>query len=131
DSEIILNFLFNKEDNKIRFSMKHINFFLESFGYKDLESKIEFTRIMYEAFFKEFKFDKNHKVLLDINFRALKKSLSVDIFDDESYENSRYEILSGLCHEVIDDKAMNGFVASIIHMSVNRLFMSNNRLYEM
>ncbi|WP_343611709.1 thiopeptide-type bacteriocin biosynthesis protein [Chryseobacterium oranimense] len=149
DSKIIVDFIEISDDRQIYqkslFGLQLVNFYLDAFKLSIFE-KLKFTEQLKNSFYKEFGSEKAVKKQLEIIFIAnqdqINKSLSktvnktnrlaksiLSIHKNELQKNI-YKIL------VIQKKGtlevdLDNLISSFIHMSVNRLFISNNRLHEL
>lgn len=152
DSETILQFLNmieGEEGEKLRwlFGLRYIDVFLSAFAYT-LQDKLEFLDVLKTSFGKEFNMARPLKKQLDDKYRKYRRE--VDDFmaftpkDSPDYR-AIYQNLEGgqakiksvaeqlLALEAKGDLQPNlrSLMNSYVHMLMNRLFKSKNRLNEM
>ena len=148
DSSIIINFIahYSNEQSFERssFALRLIRFYLDSFELSILE-KLQFTESLKNAFYKEFGSEKDIKKQLDkifiSNQQLITKSFSSPINKSNRLTRSIFshkkEIEKNINSILIINKRGNlqtemfNLLSSYIHMSVNRLFISNHRLHEL
>lgn len=148
DSNIIAQFIDSVNEEKIYqknlFSLRLMMFYLDAFGLS-IQEKLKFTEASKNSFYKEFGSEKDLKKQLDKIFidnqNQINKSLSTNIsktneltksislYKKELQRNIR-KILSLQKNNKLEVN-INDLISSYIHMSVNRLFISNNRLNEL
>ncbi|KFF14009.1 thiopeptide-type bacteriocin biosynthesis protein [Chryseobacterium soli] len=148
DSRIIVNFIehFNNEQpfERSSFALRLVQFYLDSFELSILE-KLHFTESLKNAFYKEFGSEKEIKKQLDkvfINnqqliYKTLSSPISKTNHLTKSIFNHKKDIIKNInsiltIHKegVLQTEIFN-LLSSYIHMSVNRLFISNHRLHEL
>lgn len=143
DSIEIVNFLSRNKSNEFKktdfsksiFGLKLIDFYLRSFELTDVE-KVNFTKKVRDSFYKEFEITKENKKQIEIvyinNKEIINSELSIFIDSDlTTHLNLNLkEILKETKGKISDDK-FNYILSSYIHMSLNRLFYSNNRIHEL
>ncbi|TXD49758.1 thiopeptide-type bacteriocin biosynthesis protein [Polaribacter sp. IC073] len=131
DSEIITNIIINSKTDEERFIQLFI--WLEKiFIFLNLDKKelLNFLEIMKIQFQREFEVDSNMKKKLSFKYRNLIPKLQSKKNLIFPFENRFSEVLDSLL--ILEKKNMlNNLLPSIIHMSINRCFLSNQRLYEM
>jgi thiopeptide-type bacteriocin biosynthesis protein len=148
DSSITVNFIthFNNEQpfERSSFALRLIKFYLDSFELSVLE-KLQFTESLKNAFYKEFGSEKDIKKQLDRVFinnqQLINKTFSAPINKSNPVTKSIFshkkEIKKNINSILNINKAGNlqtekfNLLSSYIHMSVNRLFISNHRLHEL
>lgn len=142
----IIHFLEKSQDEEYRWmiSLSLIDKFLSDFNY-DLEQKKDFMTLLGDTFKSEFGFDKfNSKQLnqkykidklkvesvlnnmnFDDNFIKLNKLVSKRSVDMSPFINNMQNIIKTRRLKTQD------YIGSYIHMTMNRLFKAENRLYEL
>ncbi|PQA94974.1 hypothetical protein B0A70_06540 [Chryseobacterium piscicola] len=144
DSIMVVDYLKNFNDENLRwlFGLKAIDDLLDLFQYK-LSDKKNFLETLSNAFKAEFGKSKITNNGLSDKFRLYKQTISdtidnknpnniYDIIEERnnSIKNLKDEILALLRTESLEVN-LNSFLASHIHMMINRLFKSKNRAHEM
>lgn len=127
DSQNVVSFLDSNpsEMEKIIEAICKSYYFIDKFlnGYSN---KMQFVKEMSVSYMKEHHIDK--PVNLNKKYRCVKSQL-LEVFQ------SRQSDLNAEFKDVIDElrfpKFQTSFLSSIIHMSINRLFNSNQRAYEL
>ncbi|MDD3043963.1 MAG: thiopeptide-type bacteriocin biosynthesis protein [Candidatus Delongbacteria bacterium] len=153
DSSMILNlinFISDKGDRsehiRWRFGLRAIDRLLTDFG-MDLSEKIETIVKFRDGFNKEFSVEKYLKKQLNDNYREMRKDIEVLMKAGSDYEytpifNDLLDFKSNMTRPLIselnDPESTNslridrtGYIASLSHMMLNRLFRSNQRPQEM
>lgn len=148
DSVLITDFIKinNNEENRWLFALSLIDWHLESFSYS-LTDKLEFMKKLKENFYKEFNDSKFIRKQISDKYRAEKSKIFI-FFDNLSHEEDG-EILNSILESkknkmldlatIILDLQIknklkieyNSLNISYIHMSMNRLFKSDNRQHEL
>ncbi len=145
----LLNLIEGDEGEEIRwlFGLKAIDSLLNAFNYDD-ESKLNLLEKLKISFGNEFNMSRQLKKQLDIKFRKENNKI-IDFLNPESQLKQLYSPL----YEIIRKKELltkeiaekifflkrknklelevDYLMSSYIHMLMNRLFKSNNRLHEM
>lgn len=133
----------NRDHIRWLFGLKSIDQFLDTFNY-DLPQKFEFLDYLKTYYGKEFNLSRALKRQMDHKYRPLREDLNCFLHS----KNSQYDDLYNLLLErdsrirpivqVIASKLnndpefnKNALLASHLHMMMNRLFPSKNRLNEM
>jgi len=152
DSKMIVNMLDlveGDEGERIRwlFSLRAIDQLLLDFGYST-QQKFDLLSVMAESFGREFNINSQLIVQLSDNYRKEKKDI-FDIMDRNKDVNSPYLPVLELLREksnktkshISELQAINSgnkleipldnLLSSFIHMLMNRLFRSKQRLHEM
>ncbi|MFC2096535.1 thiopeptide-type bacteriocin biosynthesis protein [Bacteroidota bacterium] len=151
DSEMIVNFLDMIEGDEgevIRwlFALRAIDTLLDDFVYEEVK-KLELLDGLKEGFGKEFGMNKMLKFQLDKKFRDSRQLIN-DIFKnkfgDEDIQllinvlNEKSERIKSIVLEILKKEkentlelSLNELMGSYIHMLMNRLFKSKQRLHEM
>lgn len=133
----LLRYLQQKDENyRWMISLKLINSLFDDIGY-DLDKKYAYITKMSESFKMEFGFNMyNSKQLNDI-FRARKKQVesslnmtdqNLVLADVEKIIKRRSKAIKKLLHT---GELPENNISSYIHMSMNRLFRSKNRVHEL
>jgi thiopeptide-type bacteriocin biosynthesis protein len=153
DSIAIINILKEiddefSEEKRWLIALKLIDSFLDNFDYSVIQ-KYEILSKMAESFIDEFEFSKKeYRMQLDQKYRLHKKKIEEIIFDSASNinwyspikktlaEKSKYvvPIASKLIKKEKQntlDIPLNTLLTSYIHMTINRLFRSKQRIYEL
>lgn len=153
DSIAIINILKEiddefSEEKRWLIALKLIDSFLDNFDYSVIQ-KHEILSKMSESFIDEFEFSKKeYRLQLDQKYRLHKKKIEEIIFDSASNinwytpikmtlaEKSKYvvPIASKLIKKEKQntlDIPLNTLLISYIHMTINRLFRSKQRIYEL
>lgn len=148
DSKIISNFIENPDSEllyqKSLFGLRLAAFYLDTFNLSVLD-KLRFTELLKNSYYKEFGSEKEVKKQLDkvfiLNQNSINEILntkinktntltkSIAIYQHEM-QNSINNILS-ICNKNDLEITMESLISSYIHMSINRLFIYNNRLHEL
>ena len=152
DSKMIsemLNLIEGNEGEQIRwiFSMRAIDQLLTDFKYTT-QQKFELLTLLSENFGKEFNINSSLIIQLSNKYRKGKK----DIFDFMNHKNDKHSIYKplfellrvktenslGIISQIISlqnndilQVPFNNLLSSFIHMLMNRLFRSKQRLHEM
>jgi len=144
DSLMILKYIevkpsFNSLETSLLFSFISIDQFLSVFEF-DLQSRYELLNRLQLAYKDEFEFDKKIKAQYDKNYRSLQDKIHYFISREAEFENKEiFKILKDKhdrIHEIaISVKSnitidLNDFMASHIHMMINRQYTSKQRHYE-
>jgi thiopeptide-type bacteriocin biosynthesis protein len=130
------------EELRLLYGMQLMDDYLNCFDYS-IDGKIDFTEKMKTSFLTEFKADKNLRVQMDDRFRKFKKKMET-FFDDEELKLNFPEInellitrraqLSQIINTIYneaDPQMTESLLFSYIHMTMNRLFTSKQRVVEM
>lgn len=130
DSLSVVNFVAENPDDYARFAfaLRRINTYLEAFGF-DLEAKKAFAETMQKMFLEEFGDESNLRKKLNDKYRNLSKQMieAIEVDDDFNINDLARQII-----ELSNDKNhLSSLISSYIHMFINRLFLSNNRTYEL
>lgn len=148
DSEMNLNliaFLDGKNDEiRWKFALQVIDNYLNLFQL-DLNEKVKFLFTLKSSFGKEFNMSRQLKKQLDLKYRENYKGIELFLDKDNFSNNVLMNLISehnlrayNTCGSILKLKAANNLeihinhlIASLIHMSINRIFTSKNRLHEM
>ncbi len=140
DSEsilLLLSFLRKKDENlRWQFSIKLIDNFLENIGY-DLTEKCNCLERMSENYKREFGYNMYNSKQLNMIYRERKPFFEY-IFDNLSKNKELTVVENIIKHRGIQiRKATKGIhfpetnIYSYLHMTMNRLFRSKNRVHEL
>lgn len=142
NSEFTLLCLPYDDEDKIIFSIFYINEILDKLNL-EVKEKLVWIQNFNGAFKKEFNADKNLNSQLDKKYRQFKSKFGTFLHSDE-YSDERNAIISHILEyapilqNIIKhyenqtlEMSLQSFFQSIFHMNINRLFVSNQRLFEM
>jgi thiopeptide-type bacteriocin biosynthesis protein len=145
DSEMMIKYLslkktFQKKEMALLFSFCSIDSLLNSFSLS-LQDKFVLMQALQHSFKEEFKADKILKKELDKKYRELSNEIKYYIKGEnrnnipdfyeliEEKENQTTKEISELKNTIQID--LNDFLASHIHMMINRQYSSKQRMYEL
>ncbi|MFS4449028.1 thiopeptide-type bacteriocin biosynthesis protein [Maribacter sp. 2307UL18-2] len=147
DSQMVIQFFSNSpnieiHDDRWLFGAKSINCILQLFGYS-LKEKLSFTKGVLRSFGEEFRFDKRFKKQLRNKYQRNRLILEEFLtFQEEQNNRNRsfrniIDIYSQDADNIIlsitsitDASLLDSRIQSYLHMFLNRLFRSKNRLQE-
>lgn len=139
NSELIVKeYLDFDDEEKFIVSVFYIDRILEKLGLP-LDEKLKWIEDSNRAFKQEFNADKILNGQLDKKYRSFKIKYS-DFLDHDEYKYFRDTIISEtdslndtikIISEKSDNIFLQRFFESIFHMNINRLFISNQRVFEM
>ncbi|CAD7806481.1 Nisin biosynthesis protein NisB [Chryseobacterium aquaeductus] len=142
NSEFTLLCLPYDDEDKLIFCVFYINEMLNKLDIK-IHEKLMWIKNFNDAFKEEFNADKNLNSQLDKKYREFKPKLMNFIQSDE-FSDERNAIILHIeeCASVLQnilqqhqnqslEVSLQSFFQSIFHMNINRLFVSNQRLFEM
>jgi thiopeptide-type bacteriocin biosynthesis protein len=144
DSVEIINFLPTSKnedtdivsESKPIFSLKLIDFYLSHFGLTDSQ-KLSFMERLRDSFYKEFDINKDNKKQIEKVYNNHKESIYKQLLDtnnaitNTAIKHNIDEILKVTSQELASENKMTYLISSFIHMSLNRLYYSNNRIHEL
>lgn len=150
DSECILDILkclkiMQNENYRWRIGLIMIDSLLSDFSY-NLQAKKQLIEFVSNSFMSEFGFNKFNSKQFNSKYRnskiVIESTLNVNKKEDELeklslYVNSRSEKLQPIIKKIQsklqkkENSIINGLLMSYIHMTINRLFMSKNRVHEL
>jgi thiopeptide-type bacteriocin biosynthesis protein len=147
DSEAVLGFiqhLVSDEDETYRwlFALRSIDALLEDFK-MSLKEKAKFIETVQGDFFKEFSVDSRKKYSLDVKYRQetnLIKSHMNPLNDERNEFIEANDLLRRrskmVAENIVDIKGsiatgLNQIIASIVHMNLNRLLVTDHRKQEL
>lgn len=142
NSEFTLLCLPYDDEDKIIFGLFYIDKILDNLRL-EIQEKLDWIKDFNSSFKQEFNADKNLNSQLDKKYRQFKTKMMYFINSDEFLdERNAIEVHIDECTSVIQDillhhqnqsleVSLQNFFQSIFHMNINRLFVSNQRLFEM
>lgn len=144
DSVEIINFLSTSKnddsditsESKPLYSLKLIDFYLRHFGLSDLQ-KLKFMERLRDLFNKEFDINKDNKKQIEKVYNNHKESIFKQLLDtNNTITNTAInynieEILKVTRQELATESQVTYLISNFIHMSLNRLYYSNNRIHEL
>jgi len=144
DSIEIINFLSTSKsddtdivsESKPIFSLKLIDFYLSHFRLTDSQ-KLSFMERLRDSFYKEFDINKDNKKQIEKVYNNHKESIYQQLLDtnnaitNAAIKENIDEILKVTNQELASENKMTYLISSFIHMSLNRLYYSNNRIHEL
>ncbi|WP_291934378.1 thiopeptide-type bacteriocin biosynthesis protein [Chryseobacterium sp.] len=140
-SEFTLRCLDYNDDEKIMVSLFYFDELLNTINIS-VQEKLNWAKDSNEAFKREFNADKRLNSQLDKKYREFKIKY-LDFIRSEEFSEERNAIISNIneCNEALQHVVLNlsdslelspqRFFQSIFHMHINRIFISNQRLFEM
>ncbi|MGE8536621.1 MAG: thiopeptide-type bacteriocin biosynthesis protein [Chryseobacterium sp.] len=142
NSKFTLQCLHYDDEEKIITVFLYIDWLLDKLKLS-IHEKLDWIKGFNDAFKKEFNADKSLNSQLDKKYREFKPKF-LDFLNSEDFSEERNAIIFNIekCNSVLqnilkhdDDKSLEitlqSFFQSIFHMNINRLFISNQRLFEM
>lgn len=144
DSIEVINFLLKSKNNdtntaivsKPIFSLKLIDFYLNTFGLSDLQ-KLKIMEKLRDSFYKEFNINKDNKKQIEQVYLSHKKSIYTELLDTNNaitnieIKQNINNILRITKQDLITEDKFTYLISSFIHMSLNRLYYSDNRIHEL
>jgi thiopeptide-type bacteriocin biosynthesis protein len=142
DSKMYLNFLSftdstNREDIKWLWGLRGVDFLLTHAGL-DLVEKKALLEDMRNNFAVEFKMNHELKSQIDKKYRTYRNKIETFMNDYNSlweiyleHEDKSQDLLEKIKDIVVDESAYWKILSSFIHMMINRLISSNQRLHEL
>lgn len=142
NSEFTLQCLHYEDEEKILVSLFYIDEILNKLGFS-VQEKLAWIKDFNDAFKAEFKADKKLNSILDKKYRIFKPKY-LEFLQSEDFTGIRNSIVSIieesspelqkilLHHENQSlEISVQNFFQSIFHMNINRLFVSDQRVFEM
>ncbi|MCQ9639770.1 thiopeptide-type bacteriocin biosynthesis protein [Chryseobacterium sp. WG14] len=142
NSEFTLECLHYSDEEKLMISLFYIDELLHQLNLP-IQEKLKWIKDFNEVFKKEFKADKKLNSQLDKKYREF-NPLFLDFIQSEEFSEERSTIISTISesasvlqtilnhHESQSlESSLQTFFQSIFHMNINRMFISNQRLFEM
>lgn len=144
DSKMILDYIslkpyFENEETQLHFSFLAINQFLTAFD-MDSAAKLQLMNGLQEAYKSEFGADKNLRKQFDKNYRLLQYDIELFFSGDAKNDfeaiyliieekQEKFLMLAPSIKQKLEIE-LNSFLASHIHMMMNRQYTSKQRYYE-
>lgn len=141
-SEFTLQCLHYDDEEKIMVILFYIDEMLNKINLT-IQEKLDWIKDFNEAFKKEFNADKKLNSQLDKKYREFKPKF-LDFIQSEEFLEERSMVISNIAessfalqniirhHENQSlGMSLQDFFQSIFHMNINRIFVSNQRLFEM
>lgn len=142
NSEFTLRCLHYDEEEKIMVSLFYIHEILNKL-HLSVQEKLNWARDFNDAFKNEFKADKSLNSQLDKKYRQFKPRF-LDFMQSGEFSDERNAILSNIEASETDVQnisfhhekqslgmSLQSFFQSLFHMNINRLFISDQRIFEM
>lgn len=142
NSEFTSKCIHYDDEEKIMVSLFYIDEILNKINFPNQE-KLDWIKDFNEAFKKEFNADKKLNSQLDKKYREFKPKY-VDFIQSEEFSEERGMVISNIeessfaLQNIIRHHenqslgmSLQDFFQSIFHMNINRIFVSNQRLFEM
>lgn len=144
DSVEIINYLYTSKNAdtdisktfKPIYSLKLIDFYLSHFGLTDSQ-KMKFMEQLRDSFYKEFDINKDNKKQIEKIYITHKESIYkellnlTDVITNSEIKQNINEILKITDQDLTSENKITYLISSFIHMSLNRLYYSNNRIHEL
>ena len=142
NSELALQCLHYDDEEKIVVSLFYIEEVLTKLNFS-VEQKLNWIKDFNTAFKQEFNADKRLNSQLDKKYREFKSKYldfiqSADFFEERDVVISSIEESNSILQNIILcnenqslEISIQSFFSSIFHMNINRLFVSDHRLFEM
>lgn len=133
----------NEFDPRWAWSMKYMDMTLDQFGF-DLKRKLNFFHRLSNGFLKEVNYNKWVKINLGLKCRESKSTME-RIMEDNEFNNSSISLIKNTItdsNESINNilaiygkeegaNDLNNLLSSFFHMANNRIFRTEQRLYEL
>ncbi|ASK31924.1 lantibiotic dehydratase [Chryseobacterium sp. T16E-39] len=142
NSEFVVECLDYDDEEKIIISLFYIDEILNKLNLP-IQEKLEWIKGFNFSFKEEFNADKKLNSQLDKKYRELKPKF-LEFLNSEEFSEERNEVIANIeessaefqniysCHENQSlGMPLQNFFQSIFHMNINRLFVSNQRVFEM
>lgn len=133
---ILYEYLHFDDEEKIMVSLYYIDKMLEYLGFS-VQQKLNLIKENNFAFKEEFNADKKLNNQLDKKYRLFITKYR-EFVDSEDYIPFREAIVNtineskrSLQHIKCHSESLQSFFSSVFHMHINRMFVSNQRLFEM
>jgi len=137
DSEMVIKLLKNKSKNTIwLYSIKCIDTYLNIFC-TNIEEKLQIIDQLYKSFLEEFKADKNLKKQIDLKYRnninLIENIINHQILPETEDIINEFStnIINYIKNNKLKQRKIINLIDSFIHMNINRLIRSNQRLHEL
>lgn len=136
DSDWVLNAIkisdYQGEGDRWKFALSIMDGYLDEFGFST-KSKQIFSSLRRDAYRKEFGFDKAEDIRqIDKKYREMR--ILINNLLDNTKQRQKELVLRELANKIghsISSVDLTDYLASVLHMSMNRLFIENNRFNEM
>lgn len=142
NSEFTLQCLHYTDEEKLIISLFYIDELLDQLNLP-IQEKLNWIKDFNEVFKKEFNADKKLNSQLDKKYREFNPQL-LDFIQSEEFSEERNTIISTISESASvlqtilnhhenesSESSLQTFFQSIFHMNINRMFISNQRLFEM
>ncbi|ATC36579.1 lantibiotic dehydratase [Elizabethkingia anophelis] len=141
-SLLSLNFLWANDEEKIMVILFYIDQLLSQIGLS-INQKLEWIKDYNESFKEEFNANKSLNQQLDKKYRAFYPKFQDFLLSSESKEfrdvilenlHLSNDALENICNSYdkeANPRTLQFFFQSIFHMAINRMFISEQRLFEM
>ncbi|WP_075340640.1 thiopeptide-type bacteriocin biosynthesis protein [Tenacibaculum agarivorans] len=130
DSEFILQLLHNttNDTDKLNTILYYINHIIDCFKFS-LQYKISFIEKMRTSYKEEFYANKQSMKIISKKYQSIEKSVDLD-FSNIKIKNilDRFFVVKNQDNLEVN---LSQLLSSLIHMTINRLFSSKQRLYEL
>ncbi|MFC4384109.1 thiopeptide-type bacteriocin biosynthesis protein [Chryseobacterium bernardetii] len=133
---ILYEYIHFDDEEKIIISLYYIDQILECLG-STIQERVNWIKSSNHAFKQEFNADKNLNNQLDKKYRTFIDKY-LEFLESDDYApfrdfildniNDSKEILQHIKHH---SNSLQSFFSSVSHMHINRMFISNQRLFEM
>ncbi|MCF2445429.1 lantibiotic dehydratase [Dyadobacter sp. CY345] len=135
DSMTILEFLHYSdigfdEHERFLFAIKQINQLLSGADFT-FAARYELLEKLKESFFNEFNGHSDLRKQLGEKYRFFRPMMETILIKDQQVTNSENRYLKQLVENVPEKTQLSAIIGSLIHMTVNRLFPSKPRAYEL
>lgn len=129
-----------KETYRWLFALKAIDAMLSDFGYT-LDKRHDLSKRLADAFGQEFKINESTIQQFSNKYRATKNIIFKFIHDDDERAKDFYELISiksekaqSIVKQLIDScpehNSLEDIIRSLIHMTMNRIFVAQQRKHE-
>ncbi|AXT51317.1 hypothetical protein D1818_10920 [Aquimarina sp. BL5] len=143
-TEVIRLLKYNDNDYDLFFStLKYINYILNNFEF-DIRDKLMFVKKNNKIFKRELNADKRTNKSLSLKYRKLRPKIESllltsdqEVFLNEDLNNHRFKAQQIIEKLVVKDKnndlkvEKSKLLINFIHMSINRIFRSKQKFYEL
>lgn len=122
--------------SKSIFSLTLIDFYLSNFKLSDTQ-KLKLMEKSRDSFYKEFDINKDNKKQIERIYLTKKETIYKELLDPSNaissitLKRNIEEILKVIDQNSIKENKVLYLISSLIHMSLNRLYYSNNRIHEL
>lgn len=122
--------------SKSIFSLTLIDFYLSNFKLSDTQ-KLKIMEKSRDSFYKEFDINKDNKKQIERIYLTQKETIYKELLDSSNaissiaLKRNIEEILKVIDQNSISENKVLYLISSLIHMSLNRLYYSNNRIHEL